>query len=98
MGVTLVRPLTLGEGATPLVAAPRLSEQLGVELHLKCEGLNPTGSFKDRGMAVAVGRAAEAGAPPVVCASTEGPRPLRRPRTRRVPACVRSCDTARACA
>jgi threonine synthase len=70
MGVTLVRPLTLGEGATPLVAAPRLSEQLGVELHLKCEGLNPTGSFKDRGMAVAVGRAAEAGAHTVVCAST----------------------------
>ena len=70
MGVTATRPLTLGEGSTPLVAAPRLSERLGVELHLKCEGANPTGSFKDRGMAVAVGRAAAAGAHTVVCAST----------------------------
>ena len=62
--------LTLGEGGTPLVAAPRMSEALGIELWLKCEGLNPTGSFKDRGMAVAVGRAAERGALAVVCAST----------------------------
>jgi threonine synthase len=62
--------LTLGEGSTPLVAAPRLGEQLGVELHLKCEGLNPTGSFKDRGMAVAVAKAVEEGAEGVVCAST----------------------------
>ncbi len=62
--------VTLGEGATPLVPAARLSEQLGVRVHLKCEGLNPTGSFKDRGMAVAVGRAAERGAHTVVCAST----------------------------
>jgi threonine synthase len=62
--------LTLGEGGTPLVRAPRLSAELGVELHLKCEHLNPTGSFKDRGMAVAVERAADRGARAVVCAST----------------------------
>ncbi|HZP72287.1 MAG TPA: threonine synthase [Gaiellaceae bacterium] len=62
--------LSLGEGATPLVSAPKLSDALGVELHLKCEGLNPTGSFKDRGMVVAVERAVEAGAHTVVCAST----------------------------
>ena len=58
--------LTLGEGDTPLVAAPRLSEQLGCELHLKVEGANPTGSFKDRGMAVAVARAVESGSRGVV--------------------------------
>jgi threonine synthase len=62
--------LTLGEGSTPLVAAPRLSERLELELYLKCEGLNPTGSFKDRGMAVAVAKATEEGAEGVVCAST----------------------------
>lgn len=62
--------ITLGEGSTPLVRAGRLSERLGVDLWLKLEGLNPTGSFKDRGMAVAVTRAVEAGAPGVVCAST----------------------------
>jgi threonine synthase len=62
--------LSLGEGSTPLVPARRLSEALGVELHLKQEGLNPTGSFKDRGMAVAVERAAERGVRYVVCAST----------------------------
>jgi threonine synthase len=62
--------LTLGEGGTPLVGADRMSERLGYDLYLKCEGLNPTGSFKDRGMAVAVGRAAERGARAVVCAST----------------------------
>ena len=62
--------ITLGEGNTPLLAAPRLSKRLGVELWLKCEGANPTGSFKDRGMAVAVSRALERGAPGVVCAST----------------------------
>jgi threonine synthase len=63
-------PLSLGEGSTPLVAAPRLSEKLGVELFLKCEGANPSGSFKDRGMAVAVAKALERGAEGVVCAST----------------------------
>jgi threonine synthase len=62
--------LTLGEGNTPLLGAPRLSELLGCEVLLKWEGANPTGSFKDRGMAVAVGRALERGAPGVVCAST----------------------------
>jgi threonine synthase len=62
--------LTLGEGGTPLVGADRMSARLGCEVFLKCEGLNPTGSFKDRGMAVAVGRAVERGARAVVCAST----------------------------
>jgi threonine synthase len=62
--------VTLGEGQTPLLHAPRLSEQLGVELYVKWEGANPTGSFKDRGMAVAVSRALERGAPGIVCAST----------------------------
>ena len=62
--------VTLGEGGTPLLPAPRLSERLGCELWLKWEGANPTGSFKDRGMTVAVSRALERGAPGVVCAST----------------------------
>ncbi len=62
--------VSLGEGGTPLLEAPRLSELLGCELWLKWEGANPTGSFKDRGMAVAVSRALERGAPGVVCAST----------------------------
>jgi len=63
--------LTLGEGDTPLVHAPRLGSAIGVpNLHLKLEGLNPTGSFKDRGMVVAVAKAAEAGARAIVCAST----------------------------
>ncbi|MBX5473666.1 MAG: threonine synthase [Thermoleophilia bacterium] len=65
-----VTPVTLGEGRTPLLRAPRLSARLGVEVWLKLEGLNPTGSFKDRGMALAVTRAVEQGAPGVVCAST----------------------------
>ena len=62
--------VTLGEGSTPLLAAPRLSERLGIELYLKWEGANPTGSFKDRGMTVAVSKALETGATTVVCAST----------------------------
>jgi threonine synthase len=62
--------LTLGEGSTPLLHAERLSERLGVELWLKWEAANPTGSFKDRGMAVAVAKAVEDGARGVVCAST----------------------------
>ncbi len=63
--------LTLGEGDTPLVHAPRLGAAIGVpDLHLKIEGQNPTGSFKDRGMVVAVAKAAEAGARAIVCAST----------------------------
>jgi threonine synthase len=62
--------VSLGEGSTPLLPAPRLSERLGVELWLKWEGANPTGSFKDRGMTVAVSKALEEGAQAVVCAST----------------------------
>jgi threonine synthase len=62
--------VTLGEGGTPLLPAPRLSDRLGVELWLKWEGGNPTGSFKDRGMTVAVSRARADGARGVVCAST----------------------------
>jgi len=63
--------LTLGEGDTPLVAAPSLARDVGcAELWLKFEGQNPTGSFKDRGMVVAVAKAMEAGVPSAVCAST----------------------------
>jgi threonine synthase len=62
--------VSLGEGSTPLLAAPRLSERYGAEIWLKCEGLNPTGSFKDRGMTLAVSKALEDGARAVVCAST----------------------------
>jgi threonine synthase len=63
--------LTLGEGATPLVHANRLGEALGLRnLYLKVEGQNPTGSFKDRGMVLAVAKASEAGAQAIVCAST----------------------------
>jgi threonine synthase len=63
--------LTLGEGFTPLVAAPRLGARIGIpHLHLKLEGLNPTGSFKDRGMVIAVSKAIEAGATSIICAST----------------------------
>jgi len=62
--------VTLGEGGTPLVAAQWLSEQTGCEVWLKVEGNNPTGSFKDRGMTVAISLAAEAGDKAVVCAST----------------------------
>ena len=63
--------LTLGEGTTPLVHLRRLGEAIGVpNLHAKIEGMNPTGSFKDRGMVVAVAKALEAGARSVICAST----------------------------
>src|SRR4051794_40169068 len=66
-----VEPLvTLGEGGTPLVPAPYLSERTGAEVWLKVEGANPTGSFKDRGMTVAVSRAVADGAEAVICAST----------------------------
>jgi threonine synthase len=64
-------PLTLGEGFTPLIHARRLGAELGLSnLYLKVEGANPTGSFKDRGMVVAVSRAVEAGARSIACAST----------------------------
>ena len=62
--------VTLLEGNTPLVPAPRLSEELGLDVHLKIEGANPTGSFKDRGMTMAITKALEADAQVVVCAST----------------------------
>src|ERR671932_435714 len=66
-----VEPLvTLNEGDTPLIPAPRLSERTGCEVWLKFEGANPTGSFKDRGMTVAVSAAVREGAQAVVCAST----------------------------
>ena len=64
-------PITLGEGGTPLVQARRLGAELGLDsLYLKVEGSNPTGSFKDRGMALAVNRAVGLGARAIVCAST----------------------------
>ena len=62
--------ISLNEGSTPLIEAPRLSERLGVRAYLKFEGANPTGSFKDRGMTVAVSRAKGRGAEAVICAST----------------------------
>ncbi len=62
--------VTLGEGSTPLVHAPYLSDRVGAEVHLKLEGANPTGSFKDRGMTCAVSAAVRAGAEAVICAST----------------------------
>lgn len=62
--------VTLQEGGTPLVYACNVSEKVGTEVWLKVEGANPTGSFKDRGMTIAISKAAEAGAKAVVCAST----------------------------
>ncbi|HLI55106.1 MAG TPA: threonine synthase [Acidimicrobiales bacterium] len=62
--------VTLNEGGTPLVRAPRLSERTGAHVWLKVEGANPTGSFKDRGMTVAISKALEEGAKAVVCGST----------------------------
>ncbi len=62
--------VTLNEGSTPLIHAGALSERLGATVYLKFEGANPTGSFKDRGMTVAVSRAKGAGAEAVICAST----------------------------
>jgi threonine synthase len=62
--------VTLGEGGTPLVYACVLSEMLGNSVYLKVEGMNPTGSFKDRGMTMAISKAVEEGAKAVICAST----------------------------
>ncbi len=62
--------VTLNEGATPLIEAPRLSERIEAKAYFKFEGLNPTGSFKDRGMTVAVSRAKGRGAEAIICAST----------------------------
>ena len=65
-------PVTMLEGNTPLIPVPRLAEKLGVdfELFVKFEGLNPTGSFKDRGMTAAISEAQGRGAKTVICAST----------------------------
>src|SRR2546422_3192840 len=64
--------VTLGEGNTPLVRAARLAEAIAprLDLHLKFEGANPTGSFKDRGITLAISKAVEEGARAVICAST----------------------------
>jgi threonine synthase len=62
--------VSLGEGGTPLVLAPRLSERANAEVWLKLEGANPTGSFKDRGMTAALSAAVREGAQAVICAST----------------------------
>ena len=64
--------ITLGEGNTPLIRASRLAKTIapGIDLYLKFEGANPTGSFKDRGMTMAISKAVEASARAVICAST----------------------------
>lgn len=62
--------LSLHEGNTPLIHATRLSEELGLQIYFKYEGLNPTGSFKDRGMVMAVAKAMEEGSESIICAST----------------------------
>lgn len=64
------RPVSLLEGNTPLIPMPRLGKELGVELFVKFEGMNPTGSFKDRGMTAAISEAVGRGARTVICAST----------------------------
>jgi threonine synthase len=70
--VTPATPIiTLGEGDTPLVRSQTLEREFGVgELYFKLEGCNPTGSFKDRGMVVAVAKAVENGSKSIICAST----------------------------
>jgi threonine synthase len=67
-----IRPVSLLEGSTPLIPVPRLAEELGgnFELYVKFEGMNPTGSFKDRGMTVAISEAAGRNVQAVMCAST----------------------------
>src|SRR6187549_1913547 len=62
--------VTLGEGGTPLIPAPALSARTGATVWVKYEGMNPTGSFKDRGMTMAVSKAVEHGAKAIICAST----------------------------
>ncbi|HLP22975.1 MAG TPA: threonine synthase [Microbacteriaceae bacterium] len=62
--------VSLGEGGTPLIPAPALSARTGANVFVKFEGMNPTGSFKDRGMTMAVSKAVEHGAKAVICAST----------------------------
>ncbi|MDL9980470.1 threonine synthase [Microbacterium candidum] len=71
LGVTETSTVvTLGEGGTPLLPAPALSRRTGADVWVKFEGMNPTGSFKDRGMTVALSRAIDHGAKAVICAST----------------------------
>ncbi|WP_298229328.1 threonine synthase [Gryllotalpicola sp.] len=71
LDVTDATPIvTLGEGGTPLIPAPALSRRTGAQVHIKFEGMNPTGSFKDRGMTMAISKAVEHGAKAVICAST----------------------------
>jgi threonine synthase len=71
MPVTEDTPVvTLREGGTPLIVSEVLSERTGCEVHLKYDGVNPTGSFKDRGMTLAISKAKEEGAEAVICAST----------------------------
>src|ERR1700710_1101605 len=62
--------ISLGEGGTPLIAADALSARTGAKVFVKFEGMNPTGSFKDRGMTMAISKAVEHGAKAVICAST----------------------------
>ena len=71
LNVTDATPIiTLGEGGTPLIPAPALSARTGAKVWVKFEGMNPTGSFKDRGMTMAISKAVEHGAKAVICAST----------------------------
>ncbi len=71
LDVTDATPIiTLGEGGTPLIPAPALSARTGAQVWVKFEGMNPTGSFKDRGMTMAVSKAVEHGAKAIICAST----------------------------
>ena len=71
LDVTAKTPIiSLGEGGTPLIFASALSARTGAKVWVKYEGMNPTGSFKDRGMTMAVSKAVEAGAKAVICAST----------------------------
>src|SRR6478752_2236144 len=69
--VSVATPVvSLGEGSTPLLEAPSVSARTGCRVYLKYEGANPTGSFKDRGMTMAVSKALEEGSTHAVCAST----------------------------
>src|SRR3712207_3030894 len=71
LNITDATPIvTLGEGGTPLIPAPALSARTGAKVWVKYEGMNPTGSFKDRGMTMAISKAVEHGAKAVICAST----------------------------
>ncbi|WIE53346.1 threonine synthase [Curtobacterium sp. MCBD17_003] len=71
LDVTDATPIvSLGEGGTPLIRARALSERTGADVYVKFEGMNPTGSFKDRGMTMAISKAVEHGAEAVICAST----------------------------